>query len=429
MTKLLNQSFKIFLGYAAVVLACSIPAYYLIVDHIWQHELKEHNIIVSEGIRHNLQSLQFSDSALQESVQLWNQLQPEARLVPVASAQADSTYNVYRTNPYKKDKTANEDRFQGLVTCFELNGKPYSLTVETNMEESHETILGLTLVSIIFFIILLGGLIFLNKWLSARIWRPFYQSLDKIKNFDLHHYQAITFEPTPIAEFETLNNSLSQLIAGNIAAYQQQKHFIENASHELQTPLAIVQAKLDVFLQDATLSQKQSDSVEQAQNALLRVNRINKNLLLLAKIENRQFPDKEAIDLSELTTDNLEWMASFTEEKQLRVVPNIAPGIMLDANRTLTEILLSNLLMNAIKYSAHEGVITVALEPNSLRISNSGTEALEREQLFKRFGRTSAQSPATGLGLAIVAEVCKQYGWQILYDYNTGQHHFTVYFS
>lgn len=427
MTKLLHRSFKSFLAYTVIVLTCSIPAYFVIVDWIWQHELKEHNTIVASGIKHHLRSWKPDDTAWDESIRLWNRLQPERQIRAAGALAKDSTYNVYRTNPYIASK--KEDRFQGLVSYFEMNGKPYSITVETNMEESYETILGLTAVAVLFFILLLGGLIIINRRLSVRMWKPFYKSLNTIQGFDLNKQEPVTFDETDILEFDTLNAGLTRLIDRNIATFRQQKHFIENAAHELQTPLAVIQAKLDVFLQDASLTGRQSHNIEQAQHAMSRINRINKNLLLLAKIENSQFPETTPVNLSDILGDNLSLISSFIEEKQLQVRTDSAPAIIMETNTTLAEILISNLLLNAIRYSPEKGIMEISLSSDSLRISNTGTAPLNKDHLFKRFGRASSEAPATGLGLSIVHQVCQQYGWNITYDFRSAQHHFLVVFS
>lgn len=426
MKKLLNRSMKPFVLYAAIVLACSIPVYYFIVDLIWQHELKEHNRIVAAGIRQNLQRVALSDSGLQQSILLWNRLRPEARLQEADRLRQDSTYNIYRKNIYIPAK--GKDRFQGLVTYFEIKGKPFSLAVETNMEETHETMLAITLVTSLFFIILFGGFIVLNRNLSVKLWRPFYQSLQKLQDFDLQKQEPIIFEPGNIIEFETLNNSLDKLLAANIISYRQQKEFIENASHELQTPLAVVQSKLDLLLQSSSLTGEQSGLIDQIQQALSRVTHINKNLLLLARIENSQFPRTETVDLSALVKENMEVPEAFAKDKQVTVIHKIKPGISVQGNKILIEILVNNLLLNAARYSAPGSMITVSLTDRVLEISNNGSESLRKENLFKRFHTASSQTPGTGLGLAIVQQVSVQYGWKAAYRFENGLHVFSVAF-
>lgn len=410
--------------YAGIVLACSIPAYYAIIDFIWAHELKEHNRIVSATTRQNLQALSLTDKELSETVALWNKLQPETQLQPVAALRPDSTYNIYRKNKYIPAK--GWDRFQGLVTYFTINGKVFRLTQEVNMEESHETIIAIAGVAFLFFLILLGGLIFINKRTSEKLWRPFYSSLQKIQAFDLHRQYAIEFEKTGIEEFETLNHHLDKLIAGNIAVYKQQKEFTQNASHELQTPLSIVKFKLDLLHQSKPITDEQSALIDEAHQSLSKVTRINKNLLLLAKIENSQFSGKEAINLSALLEKHISLLDDFLEDKQLQVIKHIAPDVVLSGNKTLTEILLTNLIMNTVRHSQPKDTVTITLRTHLLVISNTGAMPLEEKMLFRRFGTSSPNTTGTGLGLAIVRQICQLHGWQESYRFENGFHLFSI---
>jgi signal transduction histidine kinase len=426
MKKLSAQTFKAFVLYAAVVLACSIPAYYFIIEWIWSHELKEHNRIVSESVKQRLISLELTDAELPGAIGLWSKLQPDTKLQAVDKVKPDSTYNTYRLNKYIRSK--GYDRFQGLVTCFEINGKPYSLTVEINMEESDETILAITSVTVLFFVILLVGLIFLNRRLSARLWQPFYGSLRKITGFELNSQQQVQFDETTIEEFAILNASLDKLITANIATYQQQKEFTENASHELQTPLAIVQSKLDLLLQSHSLTQEQSENIEETNRALSRVARINKNLLLLARIENSQFTEKEPVCLSTLLKTNMTQLADFATDKRLVIESQMADGIVVSANRGLVEILLNNLLLNAIRHNTIEGKISITLSADQFIVANTGIAPLNQENLFRRFSNASTETPGSGLGLAITKEIASRYGWCMGYNFGEQQHVFTVQF-
>lgn len=424
MSQLLNKSMKAFVLYAGIVLACSIPAYYAIVDFIWEHELKEHNLIVGETIKQNLQSLSLSETELAESVQLWNKLRPETQLQPVTALQADSTYNIYRKNKYIPAK--GRDRFQGLVTYFSIQGKPFRLTLETNMEETHETIVAIAVITGTFFLILLGGFIFINRSISKKLWAPFYDSLQQIASFDLHQSHDIRFQKTEIAEFETLHYHLDKLIAGNIATYKQQREFTQNASHELQTPLAVVKFKLDLLYQDKTITDEQSELIDQAHQALAKVTRINKNLLLLARIESSQFPDTTTIDLSALVAGYIPQLEDFLTDKQLSVVTQIAPDINLTGNKALVEILLTNLLMNAIRHSHTADTITIRLNNHTLEVANTGRAALDATLLFRRFGAASSNTAGTGLGLAIIRQICAVYGWQEQYRFENNTHIFSI---
>jgi signal transduction histidine kinase len=218
------------------------------------------------------------------------------------------------------------------------------------------------------------------------------------------------------------------LLAANIASFQQQKEFTENASHELQTPLAIVQSKLDLLLQSKSLTQEQSDNIEETHRALSRVSRINKNLLLLARIENSQFAEKEPVCLSTLLKTNITQLHDFATDKQLVIESQIAEGVVVSANKGLVEILLNNLLLNAIRHNARDGKITITLSAKQLSVANTGIAALHEENLFKRFSRVSAEAPGSGLGLAITKEIANRYGWCIGYRFQEQEHVFTLLF-
>ncbi|AEE49690.1 sensor histidine kinase [Haliscomenobacter hydrossis] len=426
MNQLLHKPLRAFAWYAFLILACSIPAYYTIMDYIWVSELNEHNKIIAEKTKHNLNALAGNKEATAQSVEFWNKLQPNTDLQPADVIRADSIYNLYKPKPFASKKDI--DRYQGLVTYFNIHGKPYKFIVETNVEESYETILSIGMVTMLFFGLLLLGFVFINKKISNRLWQPFYVTLQKLKSFDLDKQSKIRFEPTDIAEFEELNTALAKLIHSNIASFKQQKEFTENASHELQTPLAIIQSKLDLMRQNKSLDREQSQHIDEASKALARASRINKNLLLLAKIENHQYTQRELINLDGLIVENIDLLKDYAEGKKIQIQTQIKAGVEILGNLALVEILLSNLLLNAIKHNVEGGEVSVALNSNQLRVCNAGQESLQLDELFKRFSRTSPHVPGTGLGLAIVKEICIQHNWRVTYTFEARMHCFSVSF-
>lgn len=429
MIKLLDKPLKTFTTYALVVLLCSIPVYFVMIDFIWVHEINEHNRLVAEATKKNINRLKLDGQELSAAIELWNTLQPEAKIQPVSRLKADSTYSIYRKDPYRKEvyiEAGEYDRFQGLVTYFKLNNQVYSLTVEANVEESYETIIAITAITVMFFIILLVGFIRLNKNLSRKIWKPFYETLAHVKHFSLTDNKPAQFVPSNIVEFQELNESIGKLIEGNLATFKRQKEFTENASHELQTPLAIVQSKLDLLIQDDALSAAQSQLIEETNNALSRISRINKNLLLLAKIENQQFLDKQIINMSAALKTIMDLMSGLLDTRPITV--QIVEECSVEANSTLVEIMVTNLLMNAVRYTSEDAPITIALLANQLIILNQGQYALDKAMLFGRFSAVSLQTPGSGLGLSIVKEIADQHGWYISYSFDNGMHSFAVEF-
>jgi signal transduction histidine kinase len=310
---------------------------------------------------------------------------------------------------------------------YELDEHNIILTAEADREDTILIIGAITLLTVCFFALLLAGFVWLNRKISSRLWQPFYQTLEKIKAFNLNSSTTVEFETVNIKEFEELNAGINRLLESNIAAFRQQKEFAENASHELQTPLAVVQTKLDLLLQDGELSSVQSQIIEQINNALSRVSRINKNLLLLAKIDNNQFIEKGKVNIAEPLRDILNLLSDLLEDRV--IVNTIAPDCTVEGNRILVEIMLTNLLMNSLRHSEKGVTIFITLSESHLVISNPGTYRLNADKLFKRFTAASDQTPGSGLGLSIVKEICNRYGWNMTYKFVAQHHEFSIDFS
>ncbi|MBA4853428.1 HAMP domain-containing sensor histidine kinase [Emticicia sp. BO119] len=428
MSKLLNKPLRAFTLYALIILILSIPAYYWVVDTIWLNELDVHNKTVEGHIKDGFKKNNLSSNQITEAINVWSQIQPgvKIRQVQPFEVKKDSVYEVIRPNKY-----ANEvgERFRGRSTYFYIQGKPYHLLVETNVEETHETVIAIAVVTILFFSLLVIGFILLNRKISTQIWRPFKNTLNQLKSFDLNSQKPIKLAVSDIEEFEELNQVLTKLIDNNIAVYNQQKQFTENASHELQTPLALLKSKIDLLLQDKNLNKKQLELITTLNTPLARVSRINKNLLLLAKIENHQYSDEQIIHLNKVLNENIEILSDYAANKQVSIENLIKETIMINGNKHLLEIMLTNLLVNAIKHNIENGMIGINYQAPVFSIYNSATNSLNKDTLFKRFISASSQSPNNGLGLSIVKEICNRYNWTINYTFTNNQHHFSITFQ
>jgi signal transduction histidine kinase len=421
-TNLLNKPLKAFLIYALLILAASVPIYYYVVDYIWQQELDEHNLIIKREISNNLHQLK--EVNISDNLDLLNLLQPSIKLEKVSKEDfhRDSVYTqLFETENQK-------ERFRILKSVLVVNNQFYLLTVHTNIEEADETLMALTLVSVIFFTLLLFGFIYLNKKITAKVWQPFYQTLEQLKDFDLLNQKSIHLNKTNVVEFNDLNSELEKLIEKNIDSFKQQKFFLENASHELQTPLAIIKSKIDIELQNPDLNANQLLFINQINSCLSRASRINKNFLLLSKIENQQFSKVEGINVKDVIEENLEFLDDYIHDKNLTIIKNINIEILVNCNLTLLETLFNNLLINAIKHSLNKDTIKVILTEQHLIISNSGLNKLNQERIFNRYLTSENHSFNSGLGLAIAKEICKQYHWNIEYSFDGNFHVFTLTF-
>ncbi len=274
--------------------------------------------------------------------------------------------------------------------------------------------------------------------INKRLWHSFDETLQTIESFRLEDQQVPSFPVTRIKEFARLNKAITRLMEGNIKSYRMQKEFTENASHELQTPLAVFQSKLDILLQ-------QSDNITESQAAIIqdlyemtgRLSRLNRNLLLLAKMENNQFSKKEKVDVVEVINQLLPFLESLAGNLTIKTRFELGKQddgkvkLLLPANRSLLESLLNNLIVNAVRHNKPNGEITITLTPDSLIVSNTSTEkALDANLIFNRFYRPSEKTKGNGLGLAIVKAVCDYHGWNVIYSYDKSSslHQFQVKF-
>lgn len=427
MKKLLNKTLRGYLLFASFILIFSIPIYYVIIEKIWTKELDEHNRIIAATIKHNLKSLDLSQEEFTKTISLWNALQPEVTIEAVPALKEDSVFNIYRHTKAFPHKT-KQDRFQSLSTYFEYKGGNYRLVSEVNMEETQDIVWALTKINLVALLVLLIGLVLLNRFNSKKVWRPFYDTLLKLQRFDIHKNDRIELATTDIKEFHELNNQIEALIDRSREAYIMQKEFTENASHELQTPLAILRSKLDLLIQLDNLNPRQQHIINETQHALSRLIFLSKNLLLLSKIENNQFPELEQVQIDQVIGELIFETEEMIELKKVVIKQNVQQDTFVNANLYLFRVLLRNLWLNAVKHSKDGDELTIESNGKELIIINNGKDPLDAESLFRRFSSGSQNPSSSGLGLAIVKEIAKQHQWELSYYFFQNKHHFKVLF-
>ncbi len=277
--------------------------------------------------------------------------------------------------------------------------------------------------------VMLGvGVVLTMRFISRKLWAPFDETLDQIEAFSLESGSIPTLPMSDIKEFNRLNDSLRTLMHNSLDSYKAQKEFTENASHELQTPLAIFQSKLDLLLQQQGLTESQAEIIQDLCLMTTRLSRLNRNLLLLAKIENAQFAKSEAICLNTFVDDMLPFLKSIAGG--LHIITDFQQEVVVKANRSLLESMLNNLVVNAVRHNRRDGSIVLSVKADSLTVSNTSDEpALEATHIFNRFYRPAQNKQGNGLGLAIVKAVCDYHGWSVTYTYTEGKHCFSVNFQ
>lgn len=267
------------------------------------------------------------------------------------------------------------------------------------------------------------------RFISWRLWKPFDKTLRWMETFRLEDGCVTVFSESHVAEFDRLNRALLLLIHNSLVSYRMQKEFTENAWHELQTPLAVFQSKLDLLLQLPGLTARQAELVRGLYENANRLARLNRNLLLLAKIDNRQYQTMEEVDLPELVGDLLPSLESLSGSVSIYKDFQVS-DLKLRANRTLLESLVNNLVVNAVRHNRPDGMVMVHIIGRQLEVVNTSDEpALNKNLIFRRFYRSSEATKGSGLGLAIVKAVCDYHGWKVSYCYEYGFHSFIVDFG
>lgn len=309
-----------------------------------------------------------------------------------------------------------DDPCRALIFSVKVGNQYYTAFVSKSEEETEDLLLLIMYITAGMILLMLGVLFLANRLLLRRIWQPFYRTLEGIRAFNLSSRQVLPAAPTDIEEFQRLDEAARQMTGQISRDYEMLKNFTENASHEMQTPLAIINSKLDLLIQDANLGEQHHRPVQAMYDAVSRLRQLNQSLLLLTKIENNQFPQTESVDLAPLIEEKLTQLEDPLKDRQLEVHRELEAA-RVPINSYLADILLNNLLTNAIRHNKTAGQVDIRLGERSLKISNSGPPPnFDPATIFDRFVKGS-HSGGTGLGLAIVRQICDNYHFPVGYTY------------
>lgn len=322
-----------------------------------------------------------------------------------------------------------EIHYRQLVFGMAAGGATYKLHIRRTLVEHENLTEGVFLLEVFLFVALVAILSFLNDQLSKRIWHPFYVIVDRINNYRVDRAENLNFSRGRIDEFNDLGSSIERMSHKINQEFNAQKEFIENASHEIQTPLAIIRNKLEELLQLPELTEHQMQAITKASLAANRLSRLNESLLILSRIENRQFHAVEDIVMNELIDLHLKNFEELIQMKGIRVVRSMREVVHAKMNPYLAEMLIENIITNAIKHNQQDGRIAVETGENRIVVTNTGIRSTANvNSLFKRFAKADHKSTSLGLGLAIVKAICDTYNLPIDYSIEGGSHKITVEF-
>jgi signal transduction histidine kinase len=420
--KLLQRTVKSYLVYSLLVMVVAVPVFYFIIQALCVQDVDE--ALQDRKARFEVQLKSHPEIVANLP---WHNINNEI----VVYAPVDIKANDRKVTKLRYSTiSGQEEPFRELHTVIVNGNRVYPVIFRISMIDIEDLIQGIVLTVILLMIVILGGLLWINRRQSKKLWKPFYQALDQLRQFSLEKKPSLQLASTNIKEFKDLHRSISQLTNRTYRTYLQQKEFTENASHELQTPLATLQAKLELLMQTENLNSQQAKLIQELNEAVFRMSRLNKGLLLLAKIENNQFTELGEIHITAVVRRLLNPLEMQIRLKRLSL-SEIYQDVVIEANPVLMDILFSNLLNNALQHSPPDGRVAINLFAGRFEISNSGNPLpFPEEKLFRRFQRgDSGFAGGNGIGLAIVKQITDRCHYVIRYQYKNNMHRFEVEFG
>lgn len=350
------------------------------------------------------------------------------RITKVDQSQYDET-NRFSNEMVYMEYDEDLEPYRILRTGFyDKNNQPYSLEIRTSTVEEDDLIYDLTISLLALYVFILISILLINHYGLKKAFKPFGHIITQLRKYEVGSNEKPTMVETNVKEFSYLQSEIERMINRNDEVFNSQKLFIENASHELQTPLTIALNKLDLLIENSDLPEKELMSLVETKQTLWRMVSLNKSLLMLSRIDNNQYKNNVKVNFTALTKDLLEDYESILEVEEIKLETNFKEDFMVDFNLDLAQILISNLIRNAIKHNNEQKIIQIESNANHLIISNTGKEnSLDEKLIFKRFFKQGASEGNNGLGLSIVDTIIKnQQNLKLNYQYKVPFHQFIL---
>ncbi len=305
----------------------------------------------------------------------------------------------------------------------------YSINIFKSLADTHKLIMDLFLVIWLVLISLVLILITINLWISKKMWIPFYKILNNLSQYNINENLHLNLTPSGILEFDQLIRVLNSMSERIRSDFINLKEFTEDASHEIHTPLSIIKSKLELLFQSENLTEEQFQNIRTIYEAVSRLSRLNNSLLLISRIQNKQFPEVKEINLTYVIEKFLIHFKEVIQQKNISITKHYNDQTTVNMNPDLAEILISNLLGNAFKHNVQNGSVTISLNARELVITNTGHK-LEADpgSLFKRFKKGNISSDSSGLGLSIINKIVSLYNFNVEYSAHDNLHSLTLRF-
>jgi signal transduction histidine kinase len=419
--KLLNKTTLYFLGVSFIIFFLGGILFYLLFQITIDRSI---NTKLHERKEYNLKQLARSDSLMllfQEYTDVLN-IKPVREILSEQETLSDTL--IYDSIDGKFIQ------YRQLSFYKKVNKRNYFIQVRRTVLDYTSLLKDVFILEALLFIAFIAALTLVNNKVSKRMWRPFYHTLDKINNYKVDLAQSMALPKSSIQEFDELSVAIEKMAVKINNEFNILKEFTENASHEIQTPLAIIKNKLEILLQSPQMSKEQMDLISSASMATKRLSKLNEALIILSKIENRQFHEVLDLSVNDMVNGILSSFEELIKIKSISIERDYHQLLQIKMHPYLAEMLFENLIVNSIKHNTSPGTISISTHTDRIEITNTGQSSGENaSRLFQRFIKSNPKSQSLGLGLSIVKAICDTYSFAINYEMARGLHKVTVKFS
>ena len=417
--KLLQKTLNYYFIYAVIILITVGPLFYIVSNILYEDDANEDLY----AIKKQFDKFTKDDLTIKD-ITLWNKFNRDVNLQKFNGQNKDSVFE----HSYYDALNKENEPFRVLNSPVKIEGKWFTFSAKINMVEKENLIGSTAILFILLLLLLIIGFFIITNIISKKLWQPFYVALDKMEQFEIDKSTSVKLIQSTTEEFNRLNNAIDSLIYKNSNIYQSQREFIENAAHELQTPIAIFKGKLENILQRKDLNSEQYKLIEDLDNTTTRLVRLNRNLLVVSKIDNNTYNKIEKINLNEIINNQLNFFSEQALSKKISITTELEE-VLVNSNHILAEMLINNLFLNTINHNVHKGKIFVKLTKDRIIFSNTGALLpLQTEKMFERFSKSNPTSQGNGLGLSIIKKIVDTNHWTISYHFKEDYHTFEIVF-
>lgn len=413
---LVTKTNKYYLILFVFLFPLMVAADYYLIQYVVNKEVDE--MLKHESERINL------------SLKVNGELPPSNYLFSMTPVNKDfSVSNKYKDTLIYEDYVDKLIPYRKYEFTAVVDSQKVKISLQHILLEMNELILWLFVTTTLIILLLVAGLFFINQGIYKWTWKPFFENLSKLTNYDITKKNPAHLKTSNVSEFEELNKIVIALMNQVKKDFHNLKEFNENISHEIQTPLAIIRNKMVLLLESQNLNKKEFQWVQAVYQEANKLSKIGKSLTLISRIENQEFTRLDSVDVRAIVDNIVSNMEEIIKFKNLELKVKLNP-VKVKCDLILANILFTNLIKNAVQHNHENGYIEMLLNEEKFEIINSGENSkIETEQLFHRFQKENKETDSLGLGLAINQKICEMYGFQLDYNRHESEHRLSLYFN